>query len=1372
MTYTEGSEDPESFTESDPKWTWSLFKGQDGYGYEYIYKQTSDEIAPEVPATTNTQDNADGTKPSGWDDEPIEPTLDGKYIWMCWRRFNTTKGKWEKFVGKDGKTSEENGVARLWQIYVNSISNVLEYFHADESVSPSGEAYSGDPTEHTDYWKTDKNDWNATNRYLFNKEVIVYTDGTTNVLEPHFVAVWVDGILDVEDYYIVESRESNNSDPGEIAPRMNADNTPIITSSTGYTREGKDYWTKNVTSQGAKTSKEWPVLWNISKRIYDGNKPAEWSSPIVVGVYGEGANGIDSVYIDLDNEMDTIQIDNENKVVNGNSYETTVTLYKGTDKTKMKDIDTGTLPTGITCTRTYYNGTTEVTGVTSLNMKTKNIDSVKLTFNIPTGTKLDVSSKIVISATSIDDVIRKTSYTIAGSTLETVYRIIPSDTSIIKNSSSLSTGQITITVVEFKGNNSTELESVPKDSQNKDLFKLYVKKNNGSKEDITSSFAKSTSGLVVGDKLTFTIEVDGNNDGTYETVTDKETVFVLLQGQNGDSINRVYAQYDNSWGTYKDIVSINSSGSIVTFKNTSNTNKTVSTTTSPNGADADHCVEVMSEKIGSGSWSFPIISSRYFSQDEVAGMVNASLTDSNETLVRIINEKAGEAVSDSLGGYATTEWVGNNYQAKGNYATSDQIPSLEGYAKTSDIPTDYVNSTTFTTYKSDAAKRTASAEMITANSTFAKDSDGYLILANGNSSTFKDTSSTSAIEAYYNSLSTSDKNALNSGAGSDETGSWYEKPTVVKNLINKMKSVFRLTFTELASVSTKVGEKMSQADIIAAINNGSSSIQAAITAYANSAGSGINLTADRILLSADKQLNLSAGTFTISSSNFTLDGTGITLQSSNGKTSLGSDGILRATGAVISGTITANTFAAEDDNRETSITSDTFQITDKSSGNNIYIAIKDNVKNPDNNNTIFSDVPTLCMTYGGQEYILNPLNWYNTAQDNSAMGFKYRHDLKQYYVKGTITNTNTSTWTIANVGSYKIFKESSYGISENTSSNTEKLYQFYVSNLGTNSSNASYITSNGLASSSATTIAAINSSGAYTHSKPGDANGAGGHTGSVSINNTNCTTFKGYLTNTWTTYSGYKYGLSCLFEYTQDSGSGSTSTVTNNGVVEYVNSHGTSLVTTYGLKKFYSYLLYHTGLYGGGYTWATNSKLYLIEQNVANKLLFDYDPYVTSYAQDATGGTNGESELTCTLNFYPILAMTDLGKSFTSTKDIWFTCVYHYTWTAAGSSSNVVPISTTARYTNINNPGSVTQDGIKKIYEIDLTLSFNVVLTLDTAIGGLTPEAFRTNALSKINTFLSNFDKVGTTTNNIKTYVNATGHIELEGDSWTLNNLL
>lgn len=87
---------------------WTRWKGEDGFGYEYIYKRTSTSTAPSTP-TTNSQN--DGYVPSGWAADPLDISETYPYCWICYRK--KTDGVWGSFIG----SSSDHTKAALFAKY-------------------------------------------------------------------------------------------------------------------------------------------------------------------------------------------------------------------------------------------------------------------------------------------------------------------------------------------------------------------------------------------------------------------------------------------------------------------------------------------------------------------------------------------------------------------------------------------------------------------------------------------------------------------------------------------------------------------------------------------------------------------------------------------------------------------------------------------------------------------------------------------------------------------------------------------------------------------------------------------------------------------------------------------------------------------------------------------------------------------------------------------------------------------------------------------------------------------------------------------------------------------------------------------------------
>lgn len=84
---------------------WSKWQGEDGFGYEYIYKRTTANTAPDLPTVSS---NTDGYVPSGWNADPLDVSAAYPYCWVAYRI--KVSGTWSAWKGS-GVTS---GKAALW----------------------------------------------------------------------------------------------------------------------------------------------------------------------------------------------------------------------------------------------------------------------------------------------------------------------------------------------------------------------------------------------------------------------------------------------------------------------------------------------------------------------------------------------------------------------------------------------------------------------------------------------------------------------------------------------------------------------------------------------------------------------------------------------------------------------------------------------------------------------------------------------------------------------------------------------------------------------------------------------------------------------------------------------------------------------------------------------------------------------------------------------------------------------------------------------------------------------------------------------------------------------------------------------------------
>lgn len=141
-----------------------------------------------------------------------------------------------------------------------SISTVTEYYLA--SANSSG------VTRDTNGWTTSIQTVTATNKYLWNYERVVYSNGTIRYTDPVVIGTYGDkgvGISSVTEYYLATS------------------------SASGITRDTNG-WTTTV--QNVTESNKY--LWNYERITYTDGTTQD-TDPVIIGVYGNTGTGISSI---------------------------------------------------------------------------------------------------------------------------------------------------------------------------------------------------------------------------------------------------------------------------------------------------------------------------------------------------------------------------------------------------------------------------------------------------------------------------------------------------------------------------------------------------------------------------------------------------------------------------------------------------------------------------------------------------------------------------------------------------------------------------------------------------------------------------------------------------------------------------------------------------------------------------------------------------------------------------------------------------------------------------------------------------------------------------------------------------------------------
>ena len=197
---------------------------------------------------------------------------------------------WKKFVGEDGANGK--GIANITEYYATSTSNTTE------------------PTS----WVTTVPNMTSTNKYLWNYEIITYTDNSSINTKKRVIGVYGDkgntgskgdagkGISTVTNYYLATTNNSG-----------------VTTSTNGWT----------TTVQSVSSSKKY--LWNYEVIKYTDNTTTS-TLPCIIGAYGDkgsdgtnGTNGKDGTSItssDVEYYLST-----SSSTLNGGTWSTTAPTW-------------------------------------------------------------------------------------------------------------------------------------------------------------------------------------------------------------------------------------------------------------------------------------------------------------------------------------------------------------------------------------------------------------------------------------------------------------------------------------------------------------------------------------------------------------------------------------------------------------------------------------------------------------------------------------------------------------------------------------------------------------------------------------------------------------------------------------------------------------------------------------------------------------------------------------------------------------------------------------------------------------------------------------------------------------------------------------
>ena len=252
---------------------------------------------------------------------------------------------------------------------------------------------------------------------------------------------------------------------------------------------------------------------------------------------------------------------------------------------------------------------------------------------------------------------------------------------------------------------------------------------------------------------------------------------------------------------------------------------------------------------------------------EVQNIVNNASTD----VEKLINDKAGEAISSRLGDYVKTSTLNK---------------TLGGY----------VSSTAFDTYRSDSSKSSAQSSRVVANSKFLKLPNGdidCLVRISGEITEFK------SVEDYFKSLSASEKATILGDKTFSSDDKALEDPDVVSKLIEVCERTFKTIVSEMSVISQEVGDGFAESSIISTVNKNGKAIVSSIFVAANEGGSKIALNADHINIEGEHALTVkSTGNINIESGGNFIINSGGKFQIESDNFNIDKDGTVSVNGAI------------------------------------------------------------------------------------------------------------------------------------------------------------------------------------------------------------------------------------------------------------------------------------------------------------------------------------------------------------------------------------------------------------------------------------------------------------------------------------------
>lgn len=487
-------------------------EGLPGVSYKTVFAYKSSEEEPEKPVGGSwDSETNEVVYPEGWqgNDQKLTPP-----IWMSDRTFTSNPDiveDWStpiKISGADGKPGADGKADEF--IYKRTATAG----DLDRPDTPTSEQID-------DYVPTDLG-WTDTPRGVtttYQGEWVSTRskkDGKWGPFsQPALWSKWGANGQDGDGVQYIFYRTTTNNDPDNP--------TPNNTNSDAYQEtgdfEGIEYIPGGWSDDPIGVTKEYPYEW-VCQRKFRGGRWRAYTGPSLWAKYGkDGLDGLGSIVLDLDNEIQSVATDSLGNVVGGLPLNATLSMYYGTVQLNLSSL-TVRPPEGVVATADRQSGIITVTSIANTT---------------------DTTIRIPIDASTVynNELMERTTYlTInkikpgADGEDAILYSLMPSVDAIHVDKKGVSDVVfITCGIKKTQGANTVELSQLPNGYAFKYVIDEELAENYTIDQNISTSSIKK--------KIIFMLTNGGQ-------LVDKETIYKISDGKDGvDGVGGLVTDFDN-----------------------------------------------------------------------------------------------------------------------------------------------------------------------------------------------------------------------------------------------------------------------------------------------------------------------------------------------------------------------------------------------------------------------------------------------------------------------------------------------------------------------------------------------------------------------------------------------------------------------------------------------------------------------------------------------------------------------------------------------------------------------------------------------------------------------------------------------------------